>query len=84
MNQLEPIQVECYAGYKADESPRAFVYKNRRYNIVLILDRWYAAGVRSKMPQLDYYKVKADDSREYIIRYNHLFDKWALVVKLPV
>ena len=81
VKQLERIQVECYAGYKANETPRAFTYQDRRYNILEIIDRWYEGGMKSRMPQLDYYKIKADDNREYLIRYNHLFDSWALLIK---
>ena len=82
VDQLEAIQVECYAGYKANETPRAFIYKERRYNIVEIIDRWYEGGRKQGMPQLNYYKVKTEDNRQYIIRYNHLFNTWALMIEL--
>jgi hypothetical protein len=32
------------------------------------------------MPSLDYYKVRGDDGAVYILRYNQLFDTWALLV----
>lgn len=41
------IQVESYSGYRNDETPRTFIWNNRRYEIVEIirLDRqssaWY-------------------------------------------
>jgi hypothetical protein len=82
MNQFEPITVECYAGYKANETPRAFIYQGRRYDILEVVDRWCEGGIKPGTPRLDYYKVKADDDRQYIIRYNHLFDKWALVIRV--
>ena len=40
-DRLELIQVECYAGYKAEESPRTFKHQGHRYDIVEIIDRWY-------------------------------------------
>lgn len=36
---LEPIDVVCYAGYRAEEKPLTFTYKNRGFNIKKILDR---------------------------------------------
>lgn len=75
----ELIQVECYAGYKSNETPRAFLWQGRRYEIKEVVDRWHEGGLNPKDPELDYYKVRADDNCEYIIRYNHLFDSWALM-----
>jgi hypothetical protein len=82
MKEFETVQVECYAGYKAKEVPREFTYQDRRYKILEVIDRWYEGGVEFGSPQLDYYKVKTDDNREYIIRYNHQTDVWSLF--LPV
>ena len=82
MDQIEAIQVECYAGYKANETPRAFIYQERRYNILEIIDRWYEGGRKSGIPQLNYYKVRTEDNRQYIIRYNCIFDTWALMIEL--
>jgi hypothetical protein len=81
MKRLELIQVECYSGYKGNETPRAFTWKEKRYRIVEIRDRWYDGGISSRSVKLDYYKVLADDGREYILRYHALFDKWALLLK---
>ena len=81
MKRLELIQVECYSGYKANETPRAFTWKEKRYRIVEIRDRWYEGGISRRSVKLDYYKVLAEDGREYILRYHALFDKWALLLK---
>ncbi len=81
MKRLELIQVECYSGYKAHETPRAFIRKGKRYQIVEIRDRWYEGGISRKSIRLDYYKVLAEDGGEYILRYNGLFDKWALILR---
>ncbi len=74
--------MECYAGYKANETPRAFIYQERRYNILEIIDRWYEGGRKPGMPQLTSYKVKTEDNRQYIIRYNYMSDTWALMIEL--
>jgi len=82
MKEFSTIQVDCYAGYKAVEVPREFTYQDRRYKVLEVIDRWYEGGAEFGSPQLDYYKVKTDDNREYIIRYNHQTDVWSLF--LPV
>jgi len=38
---LSPIQVECYAEAKADETPRRFTWNGRTREINEVLDRWY-------------------------------------------
>jgi len=81
MKRLELIQVECYSGYKGNETPRAFTWKGKRYRIVEIRDRWYEGGISRRSVKLDYYKVLAEDGREYILRYHALFDKWTLLLK---
>jgi len=34
------VRVVCYEGYKAEETPRAFLLGERRVEVVRILDRW--------------------------------------------
>ena len=38
---LMSIHVECYAGAKADETPRRFVWEERTIEVAEVLDRWY-------------------------------------------
>jgi hypothetical protein len=83
MKHLELIHVECYSGYKANETPRAFTWRGKRYTIVEIRDRWYEGGISRKSTKLDYYRVLAKDGKEYLLRYNSLFDKWALLLRCP-
>jgi len=42
---LIPIKVECYSGYKADETPRCFYWNNNVFEIKKILDRWYQGNL---------------------------------------
>lgn len=80
---LEPIAVESYSGYKANESPRAFSYRNRRLIVQEILDRWYEGGMSREEPVVSYFKVLADDGQEHLIRYDAYHDQWTLVQTLP-
>lgn len=72
------IEVDCYAGYKANESPRSMVLDSRMIKITQILDRWYEGGVKTDQPKLDYFKVLTEKNQKYLIRYNSLFDSWSL------
>jgi hypothetical protein len=74
---FEPVTVQAYAGYKANERPVSFISRGRNYRGIEIIDRWYE-GSGGAVP-LDYFKVAADDGRDYLLRYNGLFDAWALV-----
>ena len=65
------IQVECYAGYRGEEEPRAFTLGERRFEVVEVLDRWMA-------PEHRYFKVEADDGRTLILRHDTASGDWEL------
>lgn len=65
------IRVECYAGYRGEQEPRAFVLGERRFAVLEILDRWYEPGAR-------YFKVSADDGRTFILREDSVNEHWEL------
>ncbi len=78
--QFEHIDVSTYSGFKADERPVAFIWQGRKYQLQEIIDRWYEGGLKPGAPGLSYFKVRADDGRDYLLRYNSLFDEWAIVI----
>ena len=78
--KFEVINVNAYSGYKSDERPASFRFQGKDYKVVEIVDRWYEGSVESKNPCMNYFKVKAEDSREYVLRYNSLFDKWSILI----
>ena len=67
------IRVECYAGYRGEESPLRFFLNQRQVDIVTIIDRWLA-------PDHRYFKVKATDGATYIIRHDVSADHWELTL----
>jgi hypothetical protein len=67
------LQVQCYAGHKADEKPVRFQLDDREYLVEEVLDQWYG-------PDDTFYKVRADDENMYILRHCGLTDDWALVL----
>ena len=80
---FEEIQVECYAGYKGEETPRAFVYHNERHEIIAVLDRWYEGGPDPKDIRHDYFKVKTGEAEVFLIRYTPRFQAWSLCRQVP-
>jgi len=65
------LKVECYAGYRGDEEPRAFALGERRLEVLEILDRWLA-------PDHRYFKVAASDGDTYILRHDNVTGEWTL------
>jgi|307.fasta_scaffold109626_2 hypothetical protein len=65
------INVECYAGYRGEQEPRAFRLGERRFQVVDLLDRWLHPAHR-------YFKVKVDDGRLFILRHDEASGEWEL------
>ena len=55
------LEVECYAGQKADERPVRFRLHGHPYVVEEVVDQWCG-------PDSISYKVRADDGNFYILR----------------
>jgi hypothetical protein len=78
MIKLIPIEVECHAGYKADEYPKCFIRNNDRFEIHQITDRWYQGDNNPEYPVSNYFKVNTTCRKQYIIKHDLESDKWYL------
>jgi len=67
------IQVECYAGYRGEETPRRFFLQDHKREIIDILDRWLA-------PDHRYFKVKCDNQDLYVLRHDTITNMWELIM----
>ncbi len=76
--RLIPIQVECYAGAKADETPRRFSWEGRILEVSEVIDRWYQLESKPEWPRADYFKVRATDERQYLLKHDLESDEWFL------
>lgn len=65
------IAVECYAGHRGEEEPRAFTLGTQRIDIAEIVDRWVA-------PEHRYFKVRAADGRMLVLRQDTAAGEWEL------
>ena len=70
-NVTVPVRVECYAGYRGEETPRRFFLGDQPIEVTEILDRWLA-------PDHRFFKVKGDDGDRYILRHAARSDSWGL------
>ena len=76
--RLIPIQVECYAGIKADETPRRFVYHGQPIEVTEVLDRWYQIESQPEWPRADYFKVRGANEHDYLLKHDLESDEWFL------
>jgi len=67
------IGVECYAGYKGEQTPRAIALGDRRINVVDVIDQWLA-------PDHRYFRVLGDDGDVYIVRQDVASGDWTLTM----
>lgn len=63
------LHVECYAGYRGEETPRRFTLDGRTIEVVSIVDRWLA-------PDHRYFKVEGDDRQVYLLRHDTQAQSW--------
>lgn len=65
------IQVNSYAGYRGEETPRRIRMGQREIKVLDVKDRWLS-------PDHRYFKVVGDDESLYIIRHDPHTMKWEL------
>jgi hypothetical protein len=66
------IRVDCYAGYRGEETPRQLTLGACHIGVVTVQDRWLA-------PDHRYFKLIGDDDGLYIVRHDTHQDVWELV-----
>ena len=66
------LRVECYSGYRGEETPRRFWLGESLIEIKEVVDRWLD-------PEHRYFKVLGDDNSTYILRHDSVTYVWELV-----
>jgi hypothetical protein len=77
---LKPIHVECHSGYRADEYPKSFLWKNDRHEIVEITDRWHQGEHSPEYHVSDYFKVNTTRNETYLLKHDLENDEWYLYI----
>lgn len=67
------VRVECYAGYRGEETPRRFFLGARAVKVQEVVDRWLA-------PDHRYFKVTGADRSVYILRHDLETGEWELTL----
>jgi hypothetical protein len=67
------VDVECYAGYRGEETPRRFRLGERQTEIADVVDSWLA-------PDHRYFKVRDTQGDLYILRNDVVSDRWELTL----
>lgn len=65
------IEVTAYSGYRANERPLHFVLDHSKKDVRRIIKRWIEPGK-------DFFKVSANDGKEYILCWERDSDTWFL------
>jgi hypothetical protein len=76
--KLIPIPVECYAGAKAGETPRRFIWQGRTVEVGEVLDRWYRIESKPEWLRADYFKVRTLEDCEFPLKHDLGSDDWYL------
>ena len=67
------VRVECYAGYRGEETPKRFYIRERCIEVEDELDRWID-------PDHRYFKVRGADGGVYILRHDAKSDSWEMTM----
>ena len=65
------VRVECYAGYRGEETPRRFSFGERQVEVDEVVDRWLT-------PDHRYFKVRGDDGGVYVLCHDAVLGRWEM------
>jgi hypothetical protein len=71
--RLLTVTVECYAGHRGEQTPRALILGDRRIAVVEVVDAWLA-------PDYRYFKLRGDDGNTYLVRHDERSNSWELTM----
>jgi hypothetical protein len=66
------LAVECYAGYRGEETPRRFSIGEQWIQVARVIDRWMTPDYRC-------FRLAGDDGRVYVLGQNVDSGTWELV-----
>lgn len=72
------IEVLAYAGYRGEETPRAFFLDGERIEILEIVERWVEEGLAPR-GRRRCFRVKGSDRRSHILCYAEAEQAWSAI-----
>jgi hypothetical protein len=76
-----PVRVECHAGFKGEEYPKAVHLEGQRREVIAILDRWYQSTPDPGRPAAEYFKARTAQG-VLILKYDPAAHAWFLMAEL--
>jgi len=67
----QPVRVETYSGFKADERPLRLHLGEPTLEVLAVEDRWYSPGET-------YFRVRTDDGDRYVLRHTEAQGTWTV------
>ena len=67
------VRIECYAGHRGEQTPRALILGDRRIVVAEIVDAWLAPDDR-------YFKLRGADGNTYLVRHDERTNTWELTM----
>ena len=75
--RYEKVEVQAYAGYRGEESPRAYFLQGRRIEVMKIIAQWIEEKVDSG-ERFRCFRVRGVDWRIRILCYDEAKMEWLL------
>ena len=66
------VEVDCYAGYQGEETPRSFTVGKQVVEVLAVLDRW-------RTPEHRYFRVNTSAPETCVLRQDVKLGTWELV-----
>ncbi|HOS97615.1 MAG TPA: hypothetical protein PLR71_08530 [Deltaproteobacteria bacterium] len=74
--RFSPSRVKTFDSHKSPGQPVWFECRGRGLEIDEVLEHWSEAYRDPSFFPDEYYKVRAEDTKVYLLRYSHLFKSW--------
>ncbi|TKJ33465.1 hypothetical protein CEE39_03790 [bacterium (candidate division B38) B3_B38] len=72
----QSVKVQCYCGYRGEETPLSFQMGKKRYKIRRVLKGWYEGERGDNIALRRVFRVVINKGDIYILVYDNLTDEW--------
>ena len=72
--KLYDIQVNSYAGYKADERPLDFTFEGKKHTIKNVIHQSYEKNILGGLRRI--FTVETDEGSTFKLCYDEIKDRW--------
>ena len=76
----EQIDVVSYCGYRPNERPISFVFQEKTWEVIEILERWHEGSKKAGAPTYSFFKINTISGNQFILRYNNRYKTWAIKI----